>query len=225
MLGDAAVGLGTWTVSSRAVFTRAGYATQYSAYGYKSVATKGLLPADRAVGFRQPLEGCSHPQRRSPARQPHPLAPGPQHPLQLVRALADRHGVGATSTPKLIRPPYGAGAYSQRITNDAAALGYRVCHRTTDTSDYAGVSATTIINKVLYGDAVTAPARAGGSVLMHMSGANTPAALPGSSAGSAPRPAARAPALIADLRRAGQSTCRPPTRDDSPSTRLRLAPC
>ena len=37
--------LGTWTVSSRAVFTRTGYATQYSAYGYKSVATKGYYSA------------------------------------------------------------------------------------------------------------------------------------------------------------------------------------
>jgi peptidoglycan/xylan/chitin deacetylase (PgdA/CDA1 family) len=89
------------------------------------------------------------------------------------------HGVAATSSPKLIRPPYGAGAYSQRVTNAATALGYRVCHWTTDTSDYAGVSATTIINKVINGDGVTAPARAGGVVLMHMSGTNTAAALPG----------------------------------------------
>lgn len=89
------------------------------------------------------------------------------------------HGSAATSSPKLVRPPYGAGAYTQRVTNVAGGVGYRVCHWTTDTSDYAGVSSSTIINKVIRGDSVTAPVPAGGVVLMHMSGANTPAALPG----------------------------------------------
>jgi len=171
-------GLGNWTVSSRAVFTRAGYATQYSAYGYKSVATKGFLPTGQWA--------FAKPSKVAAIRNAGHLLGNHTHWHPALDTLSSSsvrwqisHGVSATSTPKLIRPPYGAGAYSQRITNDAAALGYRVCHWTTDTSDYAGLSATTIINKVLYGDAVTAPARAGGSVLMHMSGANTPAALPG----------------------------------------------
>ena len=223
--------VGTWTVSSRAAFTRTGYATQYSAYGYKSVATKGYYSAPVSATTRASIEKCwnttsrvqltfddgnvnwtrlnsmlatlksynvrgrflptgqwaaANPSKVAAIRNAGHLLGNHTYSHPALNTLSSSsvrwqigHGVGATSTPKLIRPPYGAGAYSQRITNDAAAMGYRVCHWTTDTSDYAGVSATTIINKVLYGDAVTAPARAGGSVLMHMSGANTPAALPG----------------------------------------------
>lgn len=78
-----------------------------------------------------------------------------------------RYGVRGTGTPRLIRPPYGAGAYSTRVDTYAKRNGHRACHWTTDTSDWSGVSTSTIVNKVLRGDATTAPARRGGVVLMH----------------------------------------------------------
>ena len=222
---------GTWSIAGRAVFTRTGYTTQYSSYGYKSIATKGYYSAPVSAATRASIEKCwnttsrvqltfddgnvgwtnlnsmlatlksynvrgrflptgqwaaANPSKMAAIRNAGHLLGNHTYSHPALNSLSSSsvrwqisHGVGATSSPKLIRPPYGAGAYSQRITNDAAALGYRVCHWTTDTSDWAGVSATTIINKVLYGDAVTSPARPGGVVLMHMSGANTPAALPG----------------------------------------------
>jgi peptidoglycan/xylan/chitin deacetylase (PgdA/CDA1 family) len=222
---------GTWSVSARAVFTRSGYATQYSTYGSKSIVTKGYASAPVSAATRDSIERCwnttsrvqltfddgnvgwtnlnsmlatlkaynvrgrflptgewaaANPLKMATIRNAGHLLGNHTYSHPALNSLSSSsvrwqisHGVGATTSPKLIRPPYGAGAYSQRVTNDAAALGYRVCHWSTDTSDYAGVSATTIISKVLTGDAVTAPARAGGVVLMHMSGTNTPSALPG----------------------------------------------
>ena len=38
-----------------------------------------------------------------------------------------------------------------------------------DTRDWSGVSAATIVNKVIHGDNRIPPARAGDSILMHMS--------------------------------------------------------
>ena len=88
-----------------------------------------------------------------------------------------RNGAKASGSPKLLRPPYGAGAFSARIRKAAAAQGLKVCFWTVDTRDWAGASARTIVRRVLHGDATTPPARKDGVVLMHMFGAHTAAAL------------------------------------------------
>jgi peptidoglycan-N-acetylglucosamine deacetylase len=89
---------------------------------------------------------------------------------------------GVTQAPdgvKLLRPPYGAGAFTQRLSNLAAEYNARICYWTVDTRDWAGPSAATIVHRVRYGDNTTPPVFSGGVVLMHMHGANTGAALPG----------------------------------------------
>jgi peptidoglycan/xylan/chitin deacetylase (PgdA/CDA1 family) len=79
---------------------------------------------------------------------------------------------------RLIRPPGGAGAYTTRVYFQAKAQGYKVCYWGSDTRDWSGVSAATIVGKVVHGDAVTPPARAGDSVLMHLSNTQSRYALP-----------------------------------------------
>ena len=54
-------------------------------------------------------------------------------------------------------------------SRDLQAQGYRLCYWGVDTRDWSGVSAATIVNKVIHGDNRTPPARAGDSILMHMS--------------------------------------------------------
>ena len=88
-----------------------------------------------------------------------------------------RNGATAVGSPKLLRPPYGAGAFTARIRKAAAEKGLQVCFWTVDTRDWSGASARTIVRRVLYGDATTPPARTDGVVLMHMFGAHTVAAL------------------------------------------------
>jgi peptidoglycan/xylan/chitin deacetylase (PgdA/CDA1 family) len=87
--------------------------------------------------------------------------------------------VSLNGRPKLLRPPYGAGAFDKRVHAAAAAKGQKVCYWTVDTRDWEGASAATIINRVRYGDASTPPAMGGGVVLMHLQGRNTGQALPG----------------------------------------------
>ncbi len=87
-------------------------------------------------------------------------------------------GQAANTNPKLLRPPYGAGAYTSRLYYLAQAKGYRLCGWSVDSADWAGVSAATIVNKVIHGDAATAPARAGDPVLMHLTNTQTRYALP-----------------------------------------------
>jgi peptidoglycan/xylan/chitin deacetylase (PgdA/CDA1 family) len=86
-------------------------------------------------------------------------------------------GAEAYGSPALLRPPYGAGAFTTRIRRAAAAQGLKVCFWTVDTRDWAGASAARIVRRVLHGDATTPPARADGVVLMHMFGRHTAAAL------------------------------------------------
>src|SRR3954451_19287849 len=86
-------------------------------------------------------------------------------------------GAQAYGSPALLRPPYGAGAFTTRIRRAAAAQGLKVCFWTVDTRDWAGASAATIVRRGLPGDATTPPARADGVVLMHMFGRHTAAAL------------------------------------------------
>ena len=88
------------------------------------------------------------------------------------------HGQPASTNPKLIRPPYGAGAYTSRLFTIAQAQGYRLCHWGVDSRDWDGVSVAVIVNKLVRGDAYTAPVRAGDVVLMHLTNTKTASALP-----------------------------------------------
>jgi peptidoglycan/xylan/chitin deacetylase (PgdA/CDA1 family) len=91
-----------------------------------------------------------------------------------------RHGRTHTvGTVPLLRPPFGAGAYTQRLDDIAASLGMQLCTWTVDTRDWTGSSAAKIIRRVRHGDAITPPVRAGGVVIMHMNGDHTGRALPG----------------------------------------------
>jgi peptidoglycan-N-acetylglucosamine deacetylase len=91
-----------------------------------------------------------------------------------------RHGLthAAGSVP-LLRPPFGAGAYTARLDSLAASAGLRLCTWTVDTRDWTGSSAATIIRRVRQGDSMTPPVRAGGVIIMHMNGEHTGRALPG----------------------------------------------
>lgn len=86
-------------------------------------------------------------------------------------------GTAATGTPKLLRPPFGAGAFTTRVQKYAAARGYSLCRWTTDTYDWEGPSLQTMVERVKYGDAKSAPIEAGGNILMHGHGRNTAAGL------------------------------------------------
>jgi peptidoglycan/xylan/chitin deacetylase (PgdA/CDA1 family) len=91
-------------------------------------------------------------------------------------AHGEAHGPGAT---RLLRPPFGAGAYTERLHDLAARAGLSLCTWTVDTRDWTGASAAHIVRSVAHGDAVTPPVRRGGVVIMHMNGEHTGAALPG----------------------------------------------
>lgn len=88
------------------------------------------------------------------------------------------NGQGSNTNPKLLRPPYGAGAYTTRLYSLAQAQGYRLCHWASDSRDWSGVSAATIVDKAVHGDALTAPVRAGDPVLMHLTNTQARNALP-----------------------------------------------
>jgi peptidoglycan/xylan/chitin deacetylase (PgdA/CDA1 family) len=90
------------------------------------------------------------------------------------------HGLTHTAgSVPLLRPPYGAGAYTARLHSLATSAGLQLCTWTVDTRDWTGASAKTIIRRVRRGDAVTPPVKAGGVVIMHMNGDHTGRALPG----------------------------------------------
>ncbi len=84
-----------------------------------------------------------------------------------------------SDAPKLLRPGYGAGAYTERVRTTAGSLGYQVCYWTVDPNDWAKASAQQITSRVMNGDHKTPPVNAGGVVLLHMTGASTAQALPG----------------------------------------------
>jgi peptidoglycan/xylan/chitin deacetylase (PgdA/CDA1 family) len=94
------------------------------------------------------------------------------------------HGPKATSPIKLLRPPYGAGAFTTRLYNLAASRSYRLAFWSVDSCDWSGVSASTIISRIRSGGSgtrcgTTPKASAGGVVLMHVLGKHTAEALPG----------------------------------------------
>ncbi len=97
------------------------------------------------------------------------------------RAVLDqlRGGVRSSATPRLLRPPYGAGAFTARLSALARSQGYGLCRWTTDTRDWEGTSAALMAERVRYGDRTTAPVEAGGSILMHMNAPHTAAAVSG----------------------------------------------
>ena len=88
-------------------------------------------------------------------------------------------GVAATTAPRLLRPPFGAGAFTTRLWNIAGETSYRLCRWTTDTYDWEGANAAVLVERVRYGDYRSAPISAGGVILMHGHGRNTDAALQG----------------------------------------------
>jgi len=89
-----------------------------------------------------------------------------------------RLGQASNSYPKLLRPPYGDGAFTVRVYNLAQEQGYLLCQWNVDTRDWAHAPAPVIVNRVLRGDRTTPPARAGDTILMHLVNTQTRYALP-----------------------------------------------
>ncbi|GAA3338307.1 hypothetical protein GCM10020358_46710 [Amorphoplanes nipponensis] len=86
-------------------------------------------------------------------------------------------GTAATGTPKLLRPPFGAGAFTTRLQNVARGQGYELCRWTMDTYDWDGPSAAVMAERIKYGDHRSPPVGAGGVILMHGHGKHTAAGL------------------------------------------------
>ncbi|TAH33291.1 polysaccharide deacetylase family protein [Candidatus Saccharibacteria bacterium] len=97
------------------------------------------------------------------------------HPL--LTRLSDKaiksqikRGVRGNTTRKLLRPPYGGGAFTPRLQKIARGMGYALCFWTVDTRDWdakASPSAQTIVNRVIKGDKYSPPVKKGGVILMH----------------------------------------------------------
>ena len=92
---------------------------------------------------------------------------------QAVRSQI-RGGIGSTMRrPRVLRPPYGAGAFSARLGRLAAAEGYAVCRWTSDTYDWDRASVDLMVERIDHGDFRTPPLLAGGNLLMHGTGEHT----------------------------------------------------
>lgn len=98
---------------------------------------------------------------------------------QIYSQVRRAYSVFPTTTVKLCRPPYGAGAFDVRVYNALAGAGCRPAFWTVDTRDWSGSSAATIVGRVRTGDRYTPPVKAGGVILMHGTGKYTLAAQPG----------------------------------------------
>jgi peptidoglycan/xylan/chitin deacetylase (PgdA/CDA1 family) len=72
-----------------------------------------------------------------------------------------------TGAPKMLRPPYGAGAEADRVVQRIADAGYATCRWTVDTRDWAGYTPAQMADAVRYGNSFTPPVYAGGVILMH----------------------------------------------------------
>jgi peptidoglycan/xylan/chitin deacetylase (PgdA/CDA1 family) len=72
-----------------------------------------------------------------------------------------------TGAPKMLRPPYGAGAEAARVVDRIAAAGYTTCRWSVDTRDWAGYTPEQMADAVRYGNSFTPPVYAGGVILMH----------------------------------------------------------
>jgi len=93
--------------------------------------------------------------------------PAPEVARQLNR------GIRATTEPKLLRPPFAAGALTTRLRRLAAARGYRLCRWTVDTYDWQGPTAARMVERIRHGDFLTPPIAEGGNILMHGTGLHT----------------------------------------------------
>jgi hypothetical protein len=98
---------------------------------------------------------------------------------ETVLGQIDR-GVAATTKPRLLRPPYGAGAFTTRLADLAAQRSYTLCRWTNVPYDWeASATAEVLIERVRYGDYRTAPIEAGGMILLHGHGHHTMEAIQG----------------------------------------------
>lgn len=90
-----------------------------------------------------------------------------------------RRGVDATTTPRVMRPPFAAGAFSQRVRRLAGEQGYTVCRWTADSADWSELSsASQIVRRVRFGDRLSPPLQRSGVLLLHSTVSSTAAALP-----------------------------------------------
>lgn len=81
-------------------------------------------------------------------------------------------GVQGTTSPMLLRAPYGAGSFDPRIQRIAGSMGYQLCDWTVDTRDWEGASAHQIVSRVQ-------SVQKNGVILMHLQAPHTVKALPG----------------------------------------------
>lgn len=84
-----------------------------------------------------------------------------------------RAGTSPTTSPKLLRPPFAAGALTTRLQRLAAARGHRLCRWTVDTYDWQGPTAGRMAERVRFGDELTPPVQTGGNILLHGTGRHT----------------------------------------------------
>lgn len=81
-----------------------------------------------------------------------------------------KRGVEGNTKVKLLRPPYGNGAFDKRVQKLARLLGYGMCYWTVDTQDWSSAatkSKADIIRRVRNGDKYTPPVSKGGVILLH----------------------------------------------------------
>ena len=109
----------------------------------------------------------------------HTLSHEPLSSLGDQELRAQIAGGPTGDAPRLMRPGYGAGGYAARVVDMAADLGFGTCYWTVDPRDWAGPTPEKLIERVIVGDGRTPPVRAGGVVLLHMTGKHTIEALPG----------------------------------------------
>lgn len=76
-------------------------------------------------------------------------------------------GTRSTGTPKLLRPPFAAGAFTRRLQSLAAVRGYKLCRWTVDPYDWQGTSTARMVERIRRGDELTPPIARGGNILMH----------------------------------------------------------
>jgi peptidoglycan-N-acetylglucosamine deacetylase len=96
------------------------------------------------------------------------------HPaLSQESSAAVRDQIRSGVKASILRPPYGAGAYTTRLRDLAAEQGYTVCRWTADTYDWEGPTTERMVERITYGDSVSPPVEAGGNILMHGHGKHT----------------------------------------------------
>lgn len=161
-----------------------------------------LRTADaRAIFFFNGNWALSHPQSLDVVRAAGHRIGNHTYSHQSLNAVSDAtlareiSRAAPSTAPALVRPGFGAGAYTTRVVDAARKLGYGVCHWTADSGDWRGSTAESMLSKLLDGDELTPPVRPGGVVLMHMTGRHT---------------AELVPALVSGLRAKGIEVSRLP---------------